>query len=144
MRAATRGKSARKNSGSQPKRRGQKNHGIAQRMKTDLLPQGADLLPQGVRYRVWAPGAQSVRVELWRGREGAPAWTNPPDVRLPLILDASGYFHGVDTHGRAGDFYKFKLNGGQSLPDPASRWQPHGVHGPSQVIDPDAYDWRDG
>ena len=42
----------------------------------------------------------------------------------------------------AGDDYEFVLDG-TPLPDPCSRWQPHGLRGPSRVFDPHAYDWRD-
>ncbi|MEA3188183.1 MAG: maltooligosyltrehalose trehalohydrolase [Chthoniobacter sp.] len=112
-------------------------------MNTDPLPQGADLQEHGVRYRAWTRGAQTVSVEIWRAPKGTSPASNSPDLLLPLSLDASGYFHAFDMHGRAGDLYKFKLDGHDSLPDPASRWQPAGVLGPSQVIDPRAYKWSD-
>ncbi|MGB8169604.1 MAG: hypothetical protein WCF18_19040, partial [Chthoniobacteraceae bacterium] len=53
------------------------------------------------------------------------------------------FFHGCDRAGAAGDRYKYLLNEAQSLPDPASRWQPEGVHGPSMVIDPGTFEWTD-
>ncbi len=104
-------------------------------MNFDLLPQGADLVEHGVRYRVWAPRDSKVEVEI------SPRSGGEKRV-LPLAIDATGYYHAIDDRGRAGDCYKFKF-GDQSLPDPASRWQPEGVHGPSQVIDPRGYGWRD-
>lgn len=105
-------------------------------MKSELLPQGADLVEQGVRYRVWAPGSTRLEVEIWPRHGGSQR-------RVALTIDASGYFYGIDERGRAGDFYKFKLNGQDGLPDPASRYQPEGVQGRSQVIDPHQYRWND-
>ena len=105
-------------------------------MKITHLPQGADLLERGVRYRVWARHSLRVEVEIFT-REGALRRV------VALATDASGYFSGIDDEGRAGDLYKFKLDGGQSYPDPASRWQPLGVHGFSQVIDPAHFRWTD-
>ena len=102
-------------------------------MRKDLLPQGAELVGEGVRYRVWAMEAGSVEAVVWAGDE--------PRI-LPLALDASGYYHGVDHLGKAGDLYKFRLNGTDEFPDPASRYQPEGVHGRSQVIDPRQFRWK--
>jgi maltooligosyltrehalose trehalohydrolase len=104
-------------------------------MKKDLLPQGAELVAEGVRYRVWAREADIVEAVVWTGDE--------PPRTVPLSHDASGYFHGVDHHGQAGDLYKFRLGGKDEYPDPASRYQPEGVHGRSMVIDPRAFQWHD-
>jgi maltooligosyltrehalose trehalohydrolase len=93
------------------------------------------LIEEGVRYRVWAREARSVEVRVWSG--------NRPPRTLPLTLDASGYYHGIDYHGGKGDLYKFRLNGTDEYPDPASRYQPEGVHGRSAVIDPRAFRWQD-
>lgn len=109
-------------------------------MKNELLPQGAELLEPGggVRYRVWAPAAEKVEAEVVDENNGVLR-------SVPLALDAGGYHHGVDESGGVGDLYKFRLTaGGEShaFPDPASRWQPQGVHGPSMVVDPCDYAWR--
>jgi maltooligosyltrehalose trehalohydrolase len=104
-------------------------------MRKDLLPQGAELVEEGVRYRVWAREASQVEVLVWSGDE--------PPRTVPLALDASGYFHGIDHQGEPGDLYKFRLDGKEEYPDPASRFQPEGVHGRSQVIDPGRFQWRD-
>jgi maltooligosyltrehalose trehalohydrolase len=104
-------------------------------MKKDPLPQGAELIAEGVRYRVWAREASVVEARVWSG--------DMPPRTVPLTLDASGYYHGIDYHGSKGDLYKFRINGTDEYPDPASRYQPEGVHGRSQVIDPREFQWHD-
>jgi len=104
-------------------------------VQKDLLPQGADLVREGVRYRVWAPDAASVDAVVWS--------SDDPPRTIPLVVDASGYFHGLDHQGQAGDLYKFRLNAAHEFPDPASRYQPEGVHGRSQVINPRQFQWHD-
>jgi maltooligosyltrehalose trehalohydrolase len=104
-------------------------------MRKDLLPQGADLVTEGVRYRVWAREARQVEALVWTGDDEAPRI-------IPLALDASGYYHGLDHQGQAGDLYKYRLNGKEDYPDPASRYQPEGVHGRSMVIDSRQFTWR--
>jgi maltooligosyltrehalose trehalohydrolase len=104
-------------------------------MTTDLLPQGAQLIPEGVRYKVWALDATSVEVQVWKP-------DTPPRI-IPLTHDTSGYYHAIDHHGDPGDLYKFRLNGAEDYPDPASRYQPEGVHGRSMVINPRDFKWHD-
>jgi maltooligosyltrehalose trehalohydrolase len=84
-------------------------------------------------FRVWAPQAESVAVRLMAPRE----------ERLPLASDGRGYFAGVVADAGPGALYKYVLNGQRELPDPASRSQPRGVHGPSAVIDPSTFTWAD-
>ncbi len=100
------------------------------------LPQGAEADEFGVHYRVWAPVCQQLSVEV-----SDPAGT--PLRTVPLGRSDRGFFDGVDAEGSPGDLYKFRLDGAQSFPDPASRFQPQGVHGPSMVVDPDTYEWND-
>jgi maltooligosyltrehalose trehalohydrolase len=106
------------------------------------LPVGAEVVPGGVHFRVWAPKRRKVEVvfeELEKGSEG--------DRPSTLTLDREGkegYFSGLAEGAAAGALYRFRLDGEENLyPDPASRFQPEGPHGPSQAIDPDAYSWRD-
>ena len=55
-----------------------------------------------------------------------------------------GIFEGVVDHARAGDDYAYVLNGSdRELPDPVSRFQPAGVHGPSRIVDPSSFAWTD-
>jgi len=105
-------------------------------MKNDFFPLGAEVSADGVHYRVWAPQVAALSVEVQSG-----------EVRslreFSLAPSGQHFFHGHDPLGAAGDRYKFRLDGAQSLPDPASRWQPDGVHGPSMVIDPSTFHWSD-
>ncbi len=97
---------------------------------------GAEVVEGGVLYGVWAPVCRAMEVEVCAESGARRA--------ISLELCGGGWFRGVDAAGRAGDRYKFRLNSQQSFPDPASRWQPEGVHGPSMVIDPSSYHWTDG
>lgn len=91
---------------------------------------GAYPVPGGIGFRVWAPAIESVEVELVESVE----------LRMPLNRDGE-YFHAV-LPAVAGNRYWFWLNGSLRRPDPASRCQPDGVHGPSQVVDPE-FAWGD-
>lgn len=119
---------------------------IAERMRaqqkrtfTRRLPIGAELVPGGVHFRVWAPRANKLAVELWDSRDTQ----RPPDHVAYLNAEAHGYFSNLVAEARAGMFYKFHLGEG-SFPDPASRFQPDGPHGASEIIDPSHFKWTDG
>jgi len=100
------------------------------------LPVGAELQREGgVHYRVWAPNRRGVDVVL---EEGPGAGET-----IELIPENDGYFSGVATVAGVGTLYRFRLDGKESYPDPVSRYQPKGSHGPSQVIDPNGYAWTD-
>lgn len=62
----------------------------------------------------------------------------------PLTPEKDGYFSGMVEGVRAGDRYRLRPGDGQAFPDPASRFQPDGPHGPSEVVDPAAFRWTDG
>jgi maltooligosyltrehalose trehalohydrolase len=95
------------------------------------LPVGADVVDEHhVHVRLWAPGAE--RVEVVVG-----------GVRTPLEAEGGGYFSQT-IRGRAGDRYAFRVDEGERLfPDPASRYQPEGPHGPSIIVDPSTFAWTD-
>lgn len=101
-----------------------------------LRPQGAEITPAGVRYRIWAPEKVQVLAQI-QPLAGGTART------LLLAKDADGYHAGLDALGVAGDRYQYVIDGNGPFPDPASRFQPEGVHGVSAVVDPHAYDWQD-
>jgi len=93
---------------------------------------GAALAQPQTRFRLWAPSCQTVQVEF----EGAG--TLAPVAMKP---SGNGWFE-ADAPCGPGTLYRFRIDGEQAVPDPASRFQPHGVHGPSEVTDPRAYAWR--
>lgn len=97
------------------------------------LPIGAEVVPNGgVSFRVWAPRRNEVQVAFQDGSS------------IQLSPEPSGYFSGIAPRAKAGALYKLRLDGGEFLyPDPASRYQPQGPHGPSQVIDPRTFHWTD-
>jgi maltooligosyltrehalose trehalohydrolase len=86
----------------------------------------------GTAFRVWAPRAR--RVEVVDAAGGALA---------PLAAAGQGYFEGWAAGVRDGALYRYRLDGGDAFPDPASRFQPQGVHGPSMVVDPSRFPWHD-
>ncbi|MEW6257490.1 MAG: malto-oligosyltrehalose trehalohydrolase [Pseudomonadota bacterium] len=93
------------------------------------MPFGTDMTADGVRFRLWAPLHDRVSLKL----EGAG----------PLTMSAApDGWHEISVPGAAaGTRYRFMLPDGMEVPDPASRFQPDDVHGPSEVIDPRAYAW---
>jgi len=97
------------------------------------LPLGATFLGEGkCRFLVWAPKAHTVDVHL----------VHPEARHVRLEPAAQGYFHGVIDGVALGSHYFYRLDQAEQYPDPASRYQPKGVHGPSEVIDP-VFPWRD-
>jgi maltooligosyltrehalose trehalohydrolase len=105
------------------------------------LPIGAEVRPgAGTHFRVWAPRRRKVAVVL----EQSPAAPREQMV-FALTSERDGYFSGMVPEARAGSLYRFQVDDDSKLyPDPASRFQPQGPHGPSQVIDPTKYRWQDG
>ena len=95
---------------------------------------GALPVPAGVRFRVWAPAARDVTLVLHDGRAAGS---------YPVPRDDEGMFDRIVDGAAPGDRYGYRVNGGDLRPDPASRFQPDGVHGPSQVVDPSAFAWTD-
>jgi maltooligosyltrehalose trehalohydrolase len=94
---------------------------------------GAEINPDGVHFRVWAPQSQKVSVQLISDGE---------TKTFPLASEADGYFSGLVPEARVNMRYKFQLDSG-AFPDPASRFQPDGPHGASQIVDPDTFRWTD-
>ncbi|UFS70574.1 malto-oligosyltrehalose trehalohydrolase [Geomonas sp. RF6] len=103
------------------------------------LPVGAEPMPEGgVHFRVWAPRRKKVEVVLLgRGVHAAAE-----QVVMELDPEDGGYYSGLCHEARIGSLYRFRLDDGDSFPDPASRFQPEGPHGPSCVVDP-YFQWSD-
>jgi maltooligosyltrehalose trehalohydrolase len=100
------------------------------------MPFGAESREDGTtRFRLWAPGARSVGLELGvTGAGGGCALTPQP----------GGWFEAILHEAPAGTRYAFRIDGGLRVPDPASRWNPDDVHAPSAVVDPRTFTWSDG
>ncbi|MBV8062089.1 MAG: malto-oligosyltrehalose trehalohydrolase, partial [Nevskia sp.] len=94
------------------------------------LPFGAEPAGErGTRFRLWAPAARQVEVEF----------ADRPAQRMRGC--AEGVFE-VEVHCAAGTRYRYRIDGAQSVPDPASRAQAEDVHGYSLVVDPRAFTWQ--
>jgi maltooligosyltrehalose trehalohydrolase len=95
---------------------------------------GALVEGSGTRFRVWAPRPRRVELEL----------ISPVARRVALAPAAlgEGYLETFVPGVGAGARYAYRLDGDRLRPDPASRAQPDGVHGPSEVVDPGAFPWR--
>jgi maltooligosyltrehalose trehalohydrolase len=94
-------------------------------MRLGAVPRGDGT----VELTVWAPNARTLDVHTSDGVH-------------PLVRDGAGVFKGKFPGG-AGDQYLLALDGTETYPDPCSRFQPHGVRGPSEVVDPGAFEWTD-
>jgi malto-oligosyltrehalose trehalohydrolase len=95
------------------------------------MTHGAELHENGVRFRLWAPGETQVSIEL-DGREP-----------VHMARQPEGWHELITIGAHPGSLYRYVVGDGLRVPDPASRFQPQDVHGPSEVIDPRAYDWHD-
>jgi maltooligosyltrehalose trehalohydrolase len=101
------------------------------------MPFGAELTENGdVRFRLWAPKAQRVDVLLRNFQPGEGR-----QELLPLEKKELGWFELRTNAATAGTHYQFQIDGELKVPDPASRFQPSDVHGPSEVVNPKAFDW---
>ncbi len=87
----------------------------------------------GTTFRVWAPETDVVELNLER---------ESVERRL-LHRVGDGYFEGTFDDVGAGMLYRYRIDGHGPFPDPASRFQPDGVHGPSMVVDPRTFEWSD-
>jgi maltooligosyltrehalose trehalohydrolase len=110
---------------------------IESRVGARRLPVGAEVLGlETVHFRVWAPRHRAVHVVL----EGASG----KELRaVPLDREAGGYFAGMVEDASEGMLYRYRLDHGDRFPDPASRFQPEGPHGPSMIVDPGKFRWTD-
>jgi malto-oligosyltrehalose trehalohydrolase len=97
------------------------------------MPFGAEAREDGTtRFRIWAPGARSVEL-----------WLEEPGRAFAMPRDAGGWAEFSTREAPPGARYRFRIDGDLLVPDPASRFQPEDVYGPSEVIDPLAYGWAD-
>ena len=96
------------------------------------MPFGAEALPGGeVRFQLWAPSREAVALVL-----------EDEQRVLPMAQLENGFFGLTTEAARAGSRYRYQLEDGFRVPDPATRFQPEDVQGPSVVVDPRAYRWQ--
>ena len=105
------------------------------------LTVGAELQTGGgAHVRVWAPACSQVDLIIPSAVGRTP---EEPSRALSMTREADGHFSVFDDGASAGGRYWFRLNGGRTCPDPASRHQPEGPHKPSAYVDPCAFEWTD-
>ncbi|MGH8284062.1 MAG: malto-oligosyltrehalose trehalohydrolase [Gammaproteobacteria bacterium] len=95
------------------------------------VPFGAEIVPDGVRFRFFAPALTQVAVVLENG------------ARVAMSRLSEGVFEAAVPGAVAGTRYRYEIAPGETVPDPASRFQPADVEGPSEVVDPLGYEWGD-
>ena len=104
-------------------------------MENRLLSQGAEPQGGGVSFQTWTTAKKNVALAIFdqKGR-----------IRreVPMDFHRTGYYRSFDSESGPGTLYKYRLDG-QLVPDLASRFQPYGVHGPSQVVDASSFCWTD-
>ena len=93
---------------------------------------GAQVTDQGVAFRCWAPKPRLVEVIL-----------EPQGTVCALTRESDGHWAGIVPGASAGMTYRYRLNGMDLCPDPCSRFQPQGPHGPSLIVDPQGFAWND-
>jgi len=96
------------------------------------MPFGTQMTAEGVRFRLWAPGCAQVALCL------------ESEQREPMQARGDGWFELTAPDAACGTRYRFEVNDGLRVPDPAARYNPDDVHGASEVIDPNAFPWQDG
>lgn len=94
------------------------------------LPIGAEIVANGVHFRVYAPKCRNLNVQI-------------NGDHFPLSDEGNGYFSGLVKEIGAHNRYYYVLDAQAILPDPASRYQPDGPHGASEVVDPASFKWSD-
>src|SRR5678815_482400 len=95
---------------------------------------GATYLGEGrCEFRVWAPEKKEMLLYL----------VSPDKRKLPMALAPDGYFTLTEEQVFPGTRYFFMPDGAEKFPDPASHFQPEGVHGASEVVDHNTFSWQD-
>ncbi|HKS11496.1 MAG TPA: malto-oligosyltrehalose trehalohydrolase [Pseudomonas sp.] len=97
-----------------------------------MLQHGVQMIDAtSARFALWAPDARSVTLRI----------AGQPVIELLPVDGEDGWYSGL-APCQAGDRYRFVIDDDLEIADPASRYQPEGVHGPSQVVDLGDYQWQ--
>jgi maltooligosyltrehalose trehalohydrolase len=94
------------------------------------MPFGAEITDDGVRFSLWAPSAKAVTLHLG-------------DRELAMTPEGHGWHRLECPEVGAGTLYRFRIDDELQIADPASRFQPADLEGPSMVVDPQAFTWTD-
>jgi maltooligosyltrehalose trehalohydrolase len=98
----------------------------------------------GVHFRVWAPNLKTMAVKRADARDSQTLLPSRDRKGAVTAMTRNGEdFEAYIPDARPGDLYTLVLDGERERPDPVSRSQPQGVHGPSQIVDPDSFAWAD-
>lgn len=98
------------------------------------MPFGAEYSKDdGVRFRLWAPKVEKVDLCLQGNKS----------LRFPMFRKDEAWFELITDAATPGDTYRYQIGDEVKVPDPASRFQPQDVHGPSELVDPSSFDWAD-
>ena len=100
----------------------------------DMYLHGPARADRDVTWRIWAPHAQNVQLILF---------ARDRDFVVEMSPLKGGWFAASVAHSMEGQRYAFRLDGDHVRPDPASRWQPEGVHNPSALFFADDFVWLD-
>ena len=103
--------------------------------RVHVMPFGARLEAGSTRFSLWAPAAAQIDLVLGSDSDAR---------RLPMTQRELGWYDCVVEHAGSDTRYAFRIDDAIDVPDPASRANPDGVHAPSSVVDPAAYEWADG
>ncbi len=108
------------------------NSGTDPLARIHRMPFGAEVLPEGgVRFRIFAPAVREMKLALGDGKP------------FPMVSVGSGWHECISGDAGPGTLYHYLLPDGTKVPDPVSRFQPQDVSGPSEVIAPGSYTWKD-
>src|SRR5579864_9766322 len=91
---------------------------------------GANLAGDSCDFRVWAPSAQTVTLRLIND-QGTHDWP----------MQSSDDYFSLQAFARSGDKYFYIVDQSKPVPDPVSRLLPEGVHGPTEIVDPETFAW---
>lgn len=98
------------------------------------MPFGTRISPDGVDFRLWAPGCNRVGLCIANASH---------ESVMPMTDCGDGWFERSVPGVAPGTRYRFEVDDGLRVPDPVSRCNPDDVHGASEVVDPAAFQWRD-
>src|SRR4051812_25653159 len=96
---------------------------------------GATVNGGTTHFRVWAPAAKRVRLQIVN-----PLKPGAGETEMQREADGSW---SLEAGAQAGDRYFYVVDDNKAVPDPVSRFLPEGVHGPTEIVDPGAFAWTD-